>query len=152
MFILWPRFIFDTNPYFENQEITKEFNWTGSDPRTTTSEVKWKQGKKKVCNNSPHQNLLGIWAWPHWKWAIECEWNRKELFWLALLWFRYVCRYVFRLKSDYAIPDPVSDEFAEVSFLQNYWLNCILSYFLSHIFRFYGKWAGDNKQDRHLSC
>lgn len=55
------KFIFDTNPYFENQEITKEFNWTGSDPRTTTSEVKWKQGKKKLghLGNGP-SNANGI--------------------------------------------------------------------------------------------
>jgi len=46
------KFFFDANPFFENSEIVKEFNWSGPEPSTTTTEVKWKPGKKKLGHSS----------------------------------------------------------------------------------------------------
>ena len=42
------KFFFDLNPFFENSEIIKEFNYTGPEPDIITTEVKWKPGKKQV--------------------------------------------------------------------------------------------------------
>lgn len=42
------QFSFDPNPFFENSEIVKEFNWSSAEPHSTTAEIKWKPGKNKV--------------------------------------------------------------------------------------------------------
>lgn len=42
------KFTFDPNEFFENTEITKEFQLGGHEPTSSTTEIKWKPGKKKV--------------------------------------------------------------------------------------------------------
>lgn len=42
------KFTFDVNPYFENTEIFKEYNWSGADPRCSSTPIQWKPGKQKV--------------------------------------------------------------------------------------------------------
>lgn len=44
------QFSFDSNPFFDNSEIVKEFNWNAAEPHSSTTEIKWKQGKNKVRN------------------------------------------------------------------------------------------------------
>ncbi|KAL3110194.1 hypothetical protein niasHT_015797 [Heterodera trifolii] len=46
------KFSFDPNPFFENSEIVKEFNWTAAEPNSVTTEIKWKQGKNKLANGT----------------------------------------------------------------------------------------------------
>jgi len=41
------KFFFDSNPYFENAIVVKEFS-TVDDPKIKTPEVKWKKGMKKL--------------------------------------------------------------------------------------------------------
>lgn len=40
--------MFDPNPFFENNEIIKEFQLGGIEPTSSTTEIKWKPGKKKA--------------------------------------------------------------------------------------------------------
>uniref|UniRef100_A0A914I8E7 SET protein n=1 Tax=Globodera rostochiensis TaxID=31243 RepID=A0A914I8E7_GLORO len=49
------KFSFDQNPFFENSEIVKEFNWTAAEPNSVTTEIKWKQGKNKLANGTGNE-------------------------------------------------------------------------------------------------
>jgi len=44
------KFSFDSNPFFDNGEIVKEFQLGNIEPTSNTTEIKWKQGKKKLTN------------------------------------------------------------------------------------------------------
>lgn len=52
------KFAFDPNPYFENEEIVKEYNWSGAEPHCTTTEIKWKSGKQKALVNGAGKNMV----------------------------------------------------------------------------------------------
>nr|CAD2139168.1 unnamed protein product [Meloidogyne enterolobii] len=50
------KFTFDVNPYFENTEIFKEYNWSGADPRCSSTPIQWKPGKQKQLMNGAGKN------------------------------------------------------------------------------------------------
>lgn len=61
------KFTFDPNPFFENTEIVKEYNWSGAEPQSATTSIQWKPGKQKLLNgagkNSGERNFF--------KWLCE---------------------------------------------------------------------------------
>ncbi|KAL7076313.1 hypothetical protein ACQ4LE_004173 [Meloidogyne hapla] len=50
------KFTFDANPYFENAEILKEYNWSGAEPRCSATPIQWKPGKQKQLMNGAGKN------------------------------------------------------------------------------------------------
>jgi len=44
------KFSFDSNPFFENAEIVKEFQLASIEPTSNTTDIKWKPGRKKLTN------------------------------------------------------------------------------------------------------
>ncbi|KAI1732848.1 nucleosome assembly protein (NAP) domain-containing protein [Ditylenchus destructor] len=57
------KFIFDQNPFFENTEIVKEFQLGNVDPSSTTTEIKWKTGKKKLTNGVEDEIPKSFFDW-----------------------------------------------------------------------------------------
>jgi template-activating factor I len=55
------KFIFDENPFFENTELVKEFHLANLEPNSTTTEIKWKPGRKKT--NSKEGELKSFFDW-----------------------------------------------------------------------------------------
>jgi template-activating factor I len=61
------KFFFDANanPFFENPEIVKEFHLSDVEPTSSTTEIKWKQGKKKLTNgkgeDSASKDTFFVW-------------------------------------------------------------------------------------------
>jgi template-activating factor I len=49
------KFSFDTNPFFENADIVKEFQLGNVEPCSTTTDIKWKSGKKKLTNGRDNE-------------------------------------------------------------------------------------------------
>ncbi|KAI1726374.1 nucleosome assembly protein (NAP) domain-containing protein [Ditylenchus destructor] len=57
------KFIFDQNPFFENTEIVKEFQLGNVEPSSTTTEIKWKTGKKKLTNGVEDEIPKSFFDW-----------------------------------------------------------------------------------------
>uniref|UniRef100_A0A914C4T0 Protein SET n=1 Tax=Acrobeloides nanus TaxID=290746 RepID=A0A914C4T0_9BILA len=59
------RFTFDSNPYFENTEIVKEFQLGQFEPTSTTTEIKWKPEKKpdKLANGKSENAPKSFFEW-----------------------------------------------------------------------------------------
>ncbi|KAH7729297.1 SET protein [Aphelenchoides avenae] len=57
------KFSFDENPFFENTEIVKEFHLANIEPISTTTDIKWKTGRKQLTDSGKESDPRTFFDW-----------------------------------------------------------------------------------------